>query len=371
MTNAVITAQQGSTQADVGFKNRVINGDFRINQRFGTALQTGITGGANYWLADRFRIGGSALSTGRFSFQTVTDAPAGFVNSGKITVTTSQTPAASDVQVLSQIIEGINVSDFAWGTSGALAVSLSFWVKANLSGQYCVAVRSDNATAAYVATYTITTANTWQYITISIPGCTFGTWGGQSLSTTIGVRLDFNLGTGTSSSTSSVNTWLTADYFRTTSDIQLVQTLGATWQITGVQLEVGTSASGFDYRFYGDELQRCYRYFVRMLAPGQEFYPMMMTGGYVFPSNYYKWITRALPVPMRASPTVTTYPDPNSTASPGQARYFTTNSSGAGNNYVVYGTDSSPTTIKYAVYNEHNAITCYGSGCSFDASAEL
>ena len=97
----------------------------------------------------------------------------------------------------------------------------------------------------------------------------------------------------------------------------------------------------------------------------------MMTGGYTFPSNWYKWVTRALPTVMRAAPTLTVYPDPGSTANPGQARYFTGNASGAGNLYTVYGRDTTVDTVKIAVYNEHNAITCYGVGCWFDASAEL
>jgi hypothetical protein len=297
MTNAVITAQQGSTQSDVGFKNRVINGDMRIDQRSNGAVVSGVTGGASYWLGDRFRIGGSALSTGRFSFQVVNDAPPGFIKSGKVTVTTSQTPTASDIQVLTQVIEGTNVADFMWGTSNAATASLSFWVKANISGQYVVAIRADNNSATYLASYTITSANAWQYITISIPGPTFGTWGGLTLSTTIGIRLDFNLGTGTTPSSASTNTWLAGDYFRTTSDVQLIQTLGATWQITGVQFEVGSSASGFDYRNYGTELAMCQRYFYRMYGLQYNFSQVNIGAG------TFTFGTRTHPTTMRTTPT--------------------------------------------------------------------
>jgi hypothetical protein len=370
MTNAVITAQIGSSQTDYGFKNRVINGDFRINQRAGTALQTGVTGGASYWLADRFRIGGSALATGRFSFQTVADAPAGFVNSGKITVTTAQTPAASDIQVLTQIIEGINVSDFMWGTSSAIAVSLSFWVKANLSGQYVVAIRADSNTATYLATYTISSANVWQYVTISIPGPTFGTWGGLTLSTTTGIRLDFNLGTGTSSINASTNTWLTSDFFRTTADVQLIQTLGATWQITGVQLETGSLATGFDYRFYNDELLKCYRYFFQSKGFGTT---LSYTDAWIHkyeayskPAAYWQWVEKSFPVPMRGTPTVSVS---DGAGTIGRWSAWTSQGGGITNGYTPY-TVYCNNNINMTVSDYNNSGT-FGYWCAVRADSEL
>jgi hypothetical protein len=149
-------------------------------------------------------------------------------------------------------------------------------------------------------------------VTISIPGPTFGTWGGRTLSTTIGVRLDFNLGSGTTYANASTNTWLTTDFFRTTSDVQLIQTLGATWQITGIQLEVGSSATGFDYRSYSTELAMCQRYYEYGMASGSGYAAItaIFDAG---AANHIHFKTTKRAVPSMSAPSIAgnTYPNSN------------------------------------------------------------
>jgi hypothetical protein len=294
----------------MGLKNRVINGAFNIDQRRAYGALTGVTGAQDSWLADRFRIGGSAYSTGRSTFQVVQDAPAGFVNSGKITMTAAQSSyASSDVEVLSHIIEGLNVSDFGWGTPNAVPATLSFWTKVSNPGIYNVAIRNDQVTRySYVAAYTVTAANTWQYITVTVPGVTAGTWGGNSNSSSSGIRLDWNLGSGTGS-LATANTWSTGDLFYTTGAVQLYSSSSATMQLTGVQLEKGSTATAYEYRPYGFELLLCQRYQYVIRGADNYYGRYMMTGTAAGSSL---WLP-PFPVQMRAIPSFTTTTITNAT----------------------------------------------------------
>lgn len=259
-----ITFADSSTIASgwTGFKNRVINGAFHIDQRYRGAARTGLDLSADPWLSDRFRLGGGT-TTFKCTMQNVADAPAGFLRSGKITITTAETVDSGDVTVLSQIIEGNNLADLGWGTQNAVAVTLSFWVKASITGQYHISLRSDGAGTnyCYVAPYTINQANTWEQKTIVVPGPTAGTWGALTQSISTGIRLDWNLGTGTGAQTATENSWIQADSkFCTSNTVQLIANVNATWQITGVQLERGSVATSFEHRPYSIELALCKRY---------------------------------------------------------------------------------------------------------------
>jgi len=289
-----------------GYKNRVINGAFAIDQRANGTAQLGVAGGSTYFLADRFRVGGSALSTGRFTWQQVTDAPNGFTNSGKITVTTAQS-TTSEVQVLTHWMEGLNVSDFAWGTSSATSAALSFWVKASVTGTYSVAIRSDNVGTnySYVATYSVTAANTWQYITIIIPPITVGTW---TMSVDYGIRIDWDIGSGTSGNQTTGNVWTAGNYFKAPGTVNLVSNNGATWQITGVQFEKGSIATPFEFRDYGRELQLCQRYCFKPLdgsLNGNAAYWSGATAAAYNSGSVSCYGSAFLPVAMRRSPSVT------------------------------------------------------------------
>ena len=243
------------------FRNRIGNGAMMIDQRRNGAAVTGVTGGADYWLADRFRIGGSAMATGRFTWQQVTDAPAGsgLYKSGKITVTAAQAASNSYVQVLSTFVEANNMTDFEWGTSTAKTAVFSFWIKASVTGMYSVARRSDNGNASVVAPFNVNTVNTWEYKTIVIPGRTSGTW---NTGTAAALRIDFDIGSDNNQyvEETQANTWVATDAFRTLSSVRLPATNGATWQITGVQLERGTVATPFEHRPIAMELHMCKRY---------------------------------------------------------------------------------------------------------------
>lgn len=291
--NATFTGSVGSTNT-FAFKNRVINGRMEIDQRNSGAAQTGVYSNAYYYLADRFRIGGNATGAARFTFQQVTDAPNGFLKSGKITVTTNQASfAAGDLSVLSHLIEGYNISDLAWGTVNAAPVTLSFWIKCSVAGTYSVSVNSSSS-SGYLTNYTVNTPNTWEYKTIVVPAATTGTWGADS---SLGIRIDWNLGSG-STSTSSGGAWQNTLYYSVTGSTQLAGTSNATWQITGVQLEKGSVATTFDQRSYTQEMALCQRYFWRAL------------GSVAWQGNWYNGggtirIGFKHPVSMRVAPSIT------------------------------------------------------------------
>lgn len=255
MTKAVNIAQSAASGVTVGFRNKVINGAMVIDQRNAGAAQTGLSS-SGYFFCDRFRTGGGTWSTLRFTLQQVTDAPTGFIKSGKFTVTTAQSAGAADNLSCTHIIEGNNITDLNWGTANAAAVTLSFWVKSSATGTFGVIIGNDS-NWYYPATYTISAANTWEQKTITITGPTSGTW---SSTNTSGIRIDFGLGFGSNSSGGTANAW-TSTYAFTSSSSSITGTLNVTWQVTGVQLEVGTTATNFDYRPYGTELQLCQRYY--------------------------------------------------------------------------------------------------------------
>ena len=243
-----------NTGMTVGFRNRIINGAMVIDQRNAGASSTFGNSGA-YTTVDRWQ---SFYNTsGTATNQQVTDAPTGFSNSLKVTITGSATPSAAQLFQLVQYIEGNNIVDMAWGTASASSVSLSFWVKSSLTGQFGGAISNNAVTYAYPFNYNISAANTWERKTITIGGPTAGTW---LTDANIGLRLYFNLGCG-SNYLATANAWVASDKRGTTGDTNLVSTNGATWQITGVQLEKGNIATSFDVRPYGTELALCQRYF--------------------------------------------------------------------------------------------------------------
>jgi len=241
------------------FKNRIINGEMDIDQRNAGAAVT-VNGFAVYPV-DRF-YGSFRPSTGTATGQQVSDAPAGFVNSLRLTQASVTSPAASDVYDVVQKIEGFNVADLGWGTANAKTITLSFWVKSSVTGTYGFALQNINATRrSYVTTYTILAANTWEQKTITIAGDTTGTW---EKTNSTGISLLWDLGSGSDYQTSTLNAWQTNNVFQATTGTRWIATSGATWQLTGVQVEVGTVATSFDFRSIGTELALCQRYFERV-----------------------------------------------------------------------------------------------------------
>jgi hypothetical protein len=259
-TNAITDASGGNTTSINGYtptesnmagRNRIINGDMRIDQRNAGASVTPSIQSATY-ITDRFYFlqNSSTLP----SIQQSTDAPEGFTNSLLFTNTsTGTTPAYAQVV---QNIEGHNTADLGWGTANAQAITASFRVKSSLTGTFSVAFRNASVNRSYVTTYTISAPNTWETKTVTVPGDTSGTW-----LTNNGTGISFIFGLGASSGTSTVDQWTNSSDYYLSGSVNVMGTANATWQITGVQLEAGSVATPFEHRQYGQELALCQRYY--------------------------------------------------------------------------------------------------------------
>jgi hypothetical protein len=254
MTQAAILSQLGSQGTTQGFKNRIINGNMAIAQRGAGA--TTVTVNGSYTTCDRWQNLSSASS--KFSVQQSTTAPTGFNYSSLITSLSAYTAGASEQFAIRQNIEGYNFADLGWGTINAKTITLSFWVRSSLTGTFGGALCNEAGDRSYPYTYTISAANTWEQKSITIAGDTSGTWTGAT--TGIGVCVAFGLGAGSTYS-GTAGTWGSAYYVTATGATSVVGTNGATFYITGVQLEVGSTATNFDVRSYGTELQLCQRYY--------------------------------------------------------------------------------------------------------------
>jgi hypothetical protein len=257
-----LTASGGLTVANLnggplaGTRNRIINGDMRIDQRSAGASVTPTTSGT--YVLDRWHVGLSQAS--KFSLQqnagSVTP-PTGFTNYLGITSTSAYSVTAGDAFWSDQRIEGLNMSDLSWGTVNAKTVTLSFWVRSSLTGTFGGSIQNASSTRSYPYSYTISAANTWEQKTIQIPGDTTGTW---ATGTTAGMLVMFGLGVGATAS-GTAGSWAGTNYISATGATSVVGTSGATFYITGVQLEPGTVATPFERRSYGQELALCQRYF--------------------------------------------------------------------------------------------------------------
>jgi hypothetical protein len=254
---ALTQVDQGllSTNAQyTGFKNRIINGAMVIDQRNAGAS---VTGNGVYTL-DRWYA--QATINSKYTVQqnagSVTP-PAGFANYLGVTSSSAYTVGASENFSLLQAIEGYNMADFAWGTASASSITLSFRVYSSLTGTFGGSLQNSAQNRSYPFTYTISSANTWTTISITIAGETTGTW----LKTNgAGIYMWIGLGVGSTYS-GTAGAWASSNYSGATGATSVVGTNGATFYITGVQLEKGSTATSFDYRPYGTELQLCQRYF--------------------------------------------------------------------------------------------------------------
>jgi hypothetical protein len=245
--------------APLSYRNRIINGDMRIDQRNAGASVTITNTAAITYAVDRWAGYGSVAS--KFSLQQNAGAitpPASFKNYLGATSLAATSLASGDYYVVQQRIEGFNTADLSWGDSSAQAVTLSFWVRSSLSGTFGGSLTNNNDNYSYPFNYTITAANTWERKTITVPGPTAGTWATDNTS---GIKLYFSLGTGTTLSSSSANSWQPGVFTSTTGATSVVGTNGATFYLTGVQLEVGSKASAFERRPYSLELSLAQRYY--------------------------------------------------------------------------------------------------------------
>ena len=252
----LITTSDGVSSAGVyGLKNRLINGDMRIDQRNAGASITPTTG---QFSVDRWNayLTQSSKYTLQQNAASVTP-PVGFTNYIGATSSSAYSITSTDYFLIRQSIEGLNTSDLAWGTANAATVTLSFWVRSSLTGTFGGSLTNNGSTRSYPFSYTINSANTWQKETITITGDTSGTW----LTTNgIGINVFFSLGSGSTFSGAS-GSWSGSTFFSATGATSVVGTNGATFYITGVQLEKGSTATSFDYLDYGRSLIQCQRYF--------------------------------------------------------------------------------------------------------------
>jgi hypothetical protein len=238
-------------------RNRIINGDMRIDQR-NAGASVAVTTAGQYTL-DRWAVASPTSFGGQLTAQRSTTAPTGFTNSLSLTATTADSSiGATEYYSCIQRLEGFNVADFGWGAAGASTVTLSFWVRASIAGTYSGSLRNSASDRSYVFEYSISSANTWEYKTIQIAGDTTGTWLKDN---GVGIDLWWSVGTGSTYKSSTVGSWQAGAYLASTNQTQLISTSGATFYITGVQLEAGTVATPFERRPYGTELALCQRYY--------------------------------------------------------------------------------------------------------------
>jgi hypothetical protein len=271
-------------------KNRIINGAMVIDQRNAGAA---VTPSTDSYSLDRWYY--EASNASKFTFQqnagSVTP-PAGFTKYLGATVASTQSIASGSYFMLEQRIEGNNIADLGWGTANAKTVTLSFWVQSSLTGTFGGSVQNSAFNRSYPFTYTISAANTWEYKSVTIAGDTSGTW---VTTNALGMVIEFGLGVGSTYSTTA-GAWAAGNYNSATGATSVVSTAGATFYITGVQLEVGSSATGFEYRIYGTELMNCQRYYEIVSVPRASWTGRVVNGGTYARSGWgYAVVKRAVP----------------------------------------------------------------------------
>ena len=299
-TNAILDASGGNTTTINGTtpnayntmgKNRIINGAMEIDQRNAGASVTPTTN-VTYTL-DRWAM--TLSQSSKYSVQQQTSVvPVGFTNAMKFTSLSSYSVGA-EVFGFRQMIEGYNVSDLNWGTANAKSITLSFYVYSSLTGTFGGALLNSAENRSYPFEYTISSANTWEQKTVTIAGDTSGTW---VTNNGTGIQLHFSLGVGSSLS-GTAGAWAGTNYYSATGATSVVGTNGATFYITGVQLEVGSVATEFERRPYGIEFALCQRYFqVHSDTTNIALPTAVATAGTALN------LALALPVTMRASPSL-------------------------------------------------------------------
>lgn len=283
----------GALSPQTGFRNRIINGGMTIDQRNAGASVTPTTSG-DWYAADRWAY--SLTQSSKFSSQQSATAQTGFFNSILITSLSAYSVAAGDVFAMTQHIEGLNVADLSWGTANAQTVTLSFQVRSSLTGTFGGALQNSARNRSYPFTYTINAANTWETKTVSIAGDTSGTW-----LNTNGIGITVRLGIGVGSTYSgTAGAWAGSDFRSATGATSVVGTSGATFYITGVQLEKGSTDTSFDFRSYGTELALSERYYQIVVGAVADNGAAADTKFYYVPLNFK--------TAMRAAPTATFTP---------------------------------------------------------------
>ena len=292
-------------------RNKIINGDFTIHQRGGTIASSS----GNYTI-DRWRTYRAGDSSGGFSVQQSTSSYPqtnisgvidNFKTSAFITVTSAGSAAANNNCKFQQRIEGSNVYDLAFGTVAAKKVTVSFYVKCSLTGNFGISLVNGGHNRSNVQLYTVNSASTWERKIVTFDGDTSGTW---AFDNGTGLQLMFDMGSGSSKHASSTGTWLSGEYHGTTSSVKLIHTNGATIQFAGVQLEEGSVATPFEHRSIGEELIRCQRYYEKSYQLGDAPGTNTNVGSVMFLTNRNTGTAHTMlryQTRKRAAPTLTSY----------------------------------------------------------------
>jgi hypothetical protein len=297
-----ITFGDGSivSSGSAGFKNKIINGHMMISQNAASSAitPTGSGAGIGNFAVDRFRVAYSQNSklTAQQNKGSVSP-PSGFKNYLGVSCSTTATVGVSDYFLVGQPIEGYNIADLDWGLSTAKTVTLSFWAYSNTTGTFGGSVNNSGYSRAYCFSYTINTANTWEYKTVTITGDTTGTW---LTDTGVGAYVWFSLGSGSTVS-KAAGSWGAGEYYGVTGANNLMGSTSNYLYITGVQLEKGTTASSFEFRSYGKELMLCQRYYQRWENSTGGTTDSLGTGTVWTSTNFFCVLQYI--VPMRALPT--------------------------------------------------------------------
>jgi hypothetical protein len=287
---------QNTAATGFGFKNRIINGAMMIDQRnAGASVTPGLFG---QYTLDRWSAVNSQSS--KLTVQQSSVAPTGFTNSLLVTSSSAYSIGSSDYFFLRQRIEGFNTADLGFGTANASTVTLSFWVRSSLTGTFGGSLINGGDSRAYPFNYTISASNTWEQKTITITGDTSGTW---FINNSIGLAVNFGLGVGSTFS-GTTGSWAGSNLVSATGATSVVGTNGATFYITGVQLEKGSTATSFDYRPYGTELALCQRYYQHISASTSSGSYMPYGTGWVIDPQY-AFVQIPLLTRMRSAPTLT------------------------------------------------------------------
>jgi hypothetical protein len=343
-----------NTGMTVGFRNRIINGAMVIDQRNAGASVTPTDGA---YTLDRWVAYLTAAS--KFSVQQNAGAvtpPTGFTNYLGVTSLSAYSVSASDYFVIAQRIEGFNTADLAWGTANAQTVVLSFWIRSSLTGAFGGTLMNNAGTQSYPFTYTISSANTWELKSIVIAGSTTGTW----LTTTgRGVQVQFGLGIG-SNFVATTGAWASSEEYSSTGATSVVGTNGATWYITGVQLEKGSTATSFDVRPYGTELSLCQRYYWRAVNGNSQ----VITNGFYYSNSDARGVIN-FPCTMRSAPSLV------SSSGTDHFRIQSVSADDTFNTFLDAGPTSTTAMYLYINSNVSGTAGTAGAFISNNASASL
>jgi len=348
-----------------GTRNKIINGAMTIDQRNAGAAVTITTASATQYLLDRWYLRAEAAAGSKVSVQRSSVAPAGFSNSQLITSLSAYAIGASEHFATVQAVEGFNAADLSWGTASAKTITVSFWVRSSLTGLFSGFILNGAANRCFVFSYTINAADTWEYKTITIPGDTTGTWVTDN---GLGLYLNFTVAAGSSVS-GAAGSWSSTFNRSATGQTSLVGTSGATFYLTGVQLEAGDTATPFEHRSFGAELALCQRYFEKSydlgtVAGAANENGMAITWA-ASVSNYYSFSAK-FSVSKRATPTVTIYNPSSGTTS----EMRNTDTGGA---VTVAGISNGGQTAPFGFLYSSSAVSADGNRYStqWTASAEL